>query len=250
MRSVVPGVLFATALMTLTASAQLNQDDRFEILRVLIADNAAARIAMPLGGKGVLLSDAGVIDEESLQSELHDEGRSVIPGEVVEITDIGFGDDVIEVELNDGGETDGGFLSHIRVGIGTGSGTSPIRQQSSEPARGSKVVLRFEDGTPEHMTVDEFRAFLSPVLDFNKQNFMDSGIESLPEEFQQAVSEQHAMIGMDRSTVIMARGRPNGRSWETSEDGVEQEIWIYDKLGFGADFLTFEDGVLVRIVQR
>ena len=232
------------------SSAQVNQQDRFEILRVLIADNAAARIPMPLGDNGVRLSDAGVIDEDHLQEELRDEGRSISPSEVVEITNIGFGNDVIEIELNNGGETEGGFLSRIRVGIGSSGRTTPIREQSSEPAQGSKIILRFENGTPETMSVDELRALLTPVLDFNKQNFMDSGIESLPVEFQEAVGEKRALIGMDRSTVTMARGRPNGRSWETNEEGIEEEIWIYDKLGFGSDFLTFEDGILVRIVQR
>ena len=239
----------ALLLWAQISSAQLNQMDRFEILRVLVADNAASRIAMPLSDDGIRLSDAGVVDEDRLQEELREEGRSISPGEVVEITDIAFGDDVIRVELNEGGETKGSFLSRIRIGVGTSTQSRPIREQS-EPANGSTVTLLFEDGTPEAMTVDEFRAFLSPVLDFNKQNFMDSGVESLPVEFQEAVEEKRALIGMDRSTVTMARGRPNGRSWETNNEGIEEEIWIYDKLGFGADFLTFEEGILVRIVQR
>jgi hypothetical protein len=231
------------------SGAQLNQADRFEILRVLIADNAAARIAMPLGDDGVRLYDDGVIDEENLQEELRDEGHSIEPGEVVEITDIGFGDDFIQLELNGGGEREGGFLSRIRVGFGTSGRTVPVREEG-EPARGSLVVLRFAEQTPESMTVDEFRAFFAPVLDFNKQNFMDSGVESLPVEYQEAVAEKRAMIGMDRSTVTMARGRPNSRSWETNDEGIEEEIWIYDKVGFGADFLTFEEGILVRILRR
>ena len=229
--------------------AQLNQTDRFEILRVLIADNAAARIVMPLGGDGVRLSGTGLIDEDRLRDELGENGSGIAPGQVVEITAIGFGNEVIEIELDGGGERKRSILDRLQIGIG--NRTTPVREQDSTPATGSKIVLRFEDRTPESLTVDELRALLSPVLDFNKQNFMDSGIEALPVEFQEAVQEKRAMIGMDRSTVTRARGRPNNRSWETSNEGFEEEIWMYDKPGFGTDFLHFdENGILVKISER
>jgi len=228
--------------------AQLGQSDRFEILRVLIADNAAARIVMPLGGDGVRLSDTGLIDEERLSEELRENGRAITQGQVVEITDIGFGDEVIEVELDGGGKREGSFLDRIQFGIG--DRTTPVREPDPTPPHGSKIVLRFSDRTPQTLTVDELRALLSPVLDFNKQNFMDSGIESLPTEFQEAVRDKRVMIGMNRDTVIRARGRPNTRSRESTDDGVEQEIWMFDKPGFGADFLYFEEGILVKIVER
>lgn len=230
------------------ASAQVRQADRFEILRVLIADHAAARIVMPLGGHGVRLSEAGVIDENDLAEELGENGRAISPGQVVEITDLKFGDHEIEVELDDGGESKRGFLDRLQVGIG--ASTTPVRPQSETRPHGSKVVLRFDDRVPEILGVEDLRTLLSPVLDFGKQNFMDSGVESLPLEFQEAVRDKRVVIGMDRSTVTLARGRPSGKSWETNEDGIEEEIWMYDKVGFGADFLTFEDGILVKIRER
>jgi hypothetical protein len=230
------------------ATAQVNQADRFEILRVLIADNAAARVVMPLGNAGVRLSDTGLIEEDRLQEELRKNGRAVTLGQVVEITAIEFEDDSIRIELDGGGDRGRGILDRIQVGLG--NRTTPIREQDETPPKGSRIDLRFENGTPGTMTVDELRAYLSPVLDFNKQNFMDSGVESLPLEFQEAVRDKKVLIGMDWSTVTLARGRPHNKFWEATPEGIEQEIWMYDKPGFGADFLTFEDGILVGIVER
>ena len=229
------------------AQAQVSQENRFSILGILIADNAASRIAMPFGGDGVGLSDKGVIDEEKLLEELREQGRSIQEGQVVTITAINFDDDKIEVELDGGGRSKKGFLDRIQFGVGVGN--TPIAQSDSTQYTGSKVVLRFEDKAPLDLTADRLKEYLAPVLDFNKQNFMDSGIESLPEEFQEAVREKEPKIGMDRSTVIAAMGRPHSRIRETTPEGVEQETWIYEKLGFGADFIYFEGDVVVKIVR-
>jgi hypothetical protein len=244
-------LLFVALVLPTAGGAQVRQADQFQILGVLIADNAAARIVMPLGGDGVRLSELGVIDEEKLLEEVRDNGRAIAPGEVVEITAIRFDDDKIEVDLNGGGERGNRFFSLDRIRVGIGGGTAPVTGAEEDAPEGSKIVLRFEDRAPEVLTVEELRTLLSPVLDFNKQNFMDSGIESLPSEFQDAVREGRAVIGMNRSTVTRARGRPNSRSYETSEAGEPEEIWLYERLGFGTDFLTFDEaGILIRIVQQ
>ena len=59
------GVIAALAILTLhvPGRAQVPQDIRFEILRTMIADSAAARTVMPLGTEGVELSQNGEIDE-------------------------------------------------------------------------------------------------------------------------------------------------------------------------------------------
>ena len=53
---------------------------------------------------------------------------------------------------------------------------------------------------------------------------------------------------MDRSTVLMAMGRPDKRVRE-KVDGTEQEDWIYFQRGLRAQFITFEEGVVIRIKQ-
>ena len=51
---------------------------------------------------------------------------------------------------------------------------------------------------------------------------------------------------MDRSTVLLAKGRPDKKVYETV-DGAQREDWIYFNRGMRADFITFEDGVVIRI---
>lgn len=239
------GLAFLTA--GAPARAQISQDNRFEILRTMIADSAASRTLMPLGPNGLELSESGEINEEKLREELRVEGRSVEVGDVVTITNIAFSDDAIEVELNDGGTKKQGILDRITFSAG-GVSSRRVTPADERPATGSKIVLRFDDKAPPELNSDLLKVYLSPVLDFNKQNFMDSGIESLPAEFQDAVRDQKVIIGMDESTVLMAKGRPNTRGRETV-DGVEQTYWIYRENGVARHFITFEDGVVVKTVQ-
>ena len=226
------------------AEAQVSRINRLEILGTLIADNAAARIAMPFGGEGVRLSQTGEIDEDSLLVELREEGRSISVGQVVAITAINFDDDKVEVELDGGGESQRGIFDRLQIGIG---GVNPVAAPREE-ITGSKIVLRFEEKAPASLTTDQLKVLLAPVLDFEKQNFMDAGIEALPEAFQEAVVANEAKIGMDRSTVLMAKGRPDDKVWETV-NGIEREDWIYYKRGLGADFITFEGDLVIRIVR-
>ena len=67
-------------------------------------------------------------------------------------------------------------------------------------------------------------------------------------EFQEAVKAKEARIGMDRSTVIMALGRPDKKVREKLE-GVDTEDWIYFERGLRVQFVTFENNVVVRIRQ-
>lgn len=237
----------ATLTLSLAAHAQVTQENRFEILGTLIADRAASRTVMPLGPNGFELSESGAIDEVGLRKELFTEGRSIETGDVVTITGISFDDDKIEIELNDGGTRNTSILDRITFGTGTTS-RRITEVDNRPPPTGSKIVLRFDDKAPLQLNSELLRTYLAPVLDFNEQNFMDSGIESLPEEFQDAVRAEEVIIGMDQSTVLMAKDRPNQRIRE-QVDGVERETWIYDENGIARDFITFEGGVVVKTVR-
>ena len=236
--------VFVTFALAQSAWAQLSQQRRFEILGTVIADSAVSKIVLPFGDNGITLSSTGEIDQDALQKEVNKEGPSVELDEVVEITGIDFHDDRIEIELNDGGKNKKSILERIEVGFG--DRTSPVSDQDPAEAKGSKIILRFEDKVPPDMTPDDLRAYLSPVLDFNKRTFLDTGIDSLPEEFKEAVLAKEAKIGMDKSTVLLAMGRPDRRIRETV-DGRPREDWIYFKTGLGADFITFEDDIVIAI---
>jgi len=229
--------------------AQISRDSKFGILRTIIAEQASARIALPFGADGVELSETGEINKEKLEKDLKKNGQSIETGKVVTVTDIGFDDNKIEIELDGGGKNKKSFLDKIQVGVGVGNRTTPVgRDDKTQKAKGSKIVLRFEKKVPPDLTPQLLKELLSPVLDFNKHNFLKTGIDALPPEFQEAVKAKEARIGMDRSTVIMALGRPDKKVRE-KVDGVETEDWIYFERGLRVQFVTFESNVVVRIRQ-
>jgi hypothetical protein len=235
--------------LSVPASAQISRDARYEILRTVIADQAAARIALPFGADGVEISDTGQINKDKLDRDLRKNGQSIEPGKVVTVTDISFDDDKIELELDGGGKNKKSFLDRVQVGVGVGGTTTPVgRDDKTAKAKGSKVVIRFVKKVPTDFTPDLLKEILVPLLDFNKRSFMKTGIDALPPEFQEAVKAKEARIGMDRSTVIMALGRPDNKFRET-KNGVYTEQWLYYQRGLRALFVTFEDNVVVEIKQ-
>ena len=155
---------------------------------------------------------------------------------MVTITAINFDDDKIEVELDGGGKNQKSFLDRIQFGIGVGDRS--VARPDSGVYEGSKVVLRFEDKAPIDLTADRLKEYLRRSSISTRQNFMDSGIESLPEEFQEAVLDKEPKIGMDRSTVLAAMGRPNSRIRDTTPEGAEQETWIYENLALAPTLST------------
>jgi translation elongation factor EF-1beta len=243
-RSLLVGLL--SLIATVPLWAQISRDARFEILRTVMADQAAARIAMPFGTSGVDLSDAGEVNKEKVEADIKKNGQSIEVGKVVTVTEIAFGDKQVEIELDGGGKNKKGFLDRLEVGVGTQ--TRPVSKDDPKKAKGSKVVLKFASKVPADLTPDQLKQLLSPVLDFEKRNFLKTGIDALPPEFQEAVKVKEARIGMDRSTVIMALGRPDKKVRE-KVDGIDTEDWIYFQRGLRAQFVTFENDVVVRIRQ-
>ena len=239
-------VLLAT--LAVPAFGQINRDARFEILRTVLAEQASARIVLPFGNDGLELSDAGQVNQEKLQKSMKNDGASIQVEQVVTVTEITFDDNRIEVELDNGGKNKKSFWDRIEVGVGAGDRTvSPTRDDPSK-AKGSKIVLRFAKKVPPDITPDQLKQFLNPVLDFDKRNFLKTGIESLPPEYQEAVKAREARIGMDRATVLLAMGRPDKRIRE-KVDGAYREDWIYNQRGLRVLFVTFEQDVVVRIRQ-
>ena len=238
---------FVCVFACLPVSAQISRDARYEILRTVIADQASARMALPFGADGVEINDSGQINKEKLDRDLRKNGQSIEPGKIVTVTDISFDDDKVEIELDGGGKNKKSVLDRIQIGVGGNAGTVPVRDDKVLQAKGSKVILRFSKKVPPDLTPDQLRQLLDPVLDFNKHNFMKTGIEALPPEFQEAVKEKEAKIGMDRSTVLMALGRPDKKFRDPSKPAYEQ--WLYYLRGLRALFVDFEDNIVVRVRQ-
>jgi len=228
--------------------AQISRDARYDILRTVLADQASARIGLPFGNDGIELSEAGEVNKDKLQREIQKNGQSVEAGKVVTVTDIAFDDNRIVIQLDGGGKNKKSILDRIQVGVGTSTSTVPVQTDDKiARAKGSKITLRFEKKVPADLKPEQLRQLLDPVLDFNKHNFMKTGVDALPPEFQEAVKAKEAKIGMDRSTVIMAMGRPDQKFRDPSKPNYEE--WLYHLRGLRAVFVTFEENVVVSVRQ-
>ena len=243
-------ILPATLCLCLSVPglAQLSRDARYDILRTVMADQASARVGLPGGGAGADLSDSGEINNDKLRRDIQKNGQAIQAGKVVTVTDISFDDNKITVQLDGGGRSSKKkILDHIQIGMGGPDTTVPVQTNPDKAPKGSEVTLHFAKKIPENLTPDELRQLLDPVLDFNKHNFTKTGIEALPPEFQQAVKEKEAKIGMDRSTVMMALGRPDKKFRDPAKPAYEQ--WLYYLRGLRALFVDFEDNIVVRVQQ-
>jgi hypothetical protein len=98
------------------------------------------------------------------------------------------------------------------------------------------------------------KRLLDPILDFGRRPQQVAGVTGAPGAAGAVVDGtdpdadviKEARIGMSRTAVIQALGRPNNRVRETVE-GVEREDWIYNGRGLRTTFVTFENDVVVGI---
>jgi hypothetical protein len=236
-------------VLAVTADAQISQNTRYSIIGSMVATEGAARIPLPLGKSGVELSVNGSVNREKLQKEIAENGQAALPGKVVSITAIDFNDKSIEFEIDGGGTKKKNILSNIQVGVGGGAVNPDQPKKETPPAKGSKITLLFPGKLPSDLTTDQLKDFLSPVLDFSKQSLLRTGIEALPPEFQEAVKNKEALVGMDPNTVLLAMGQPNRRRNEKNSEGVEQEDWIYSGRGRRVTLVTFEKDVVVKVTS-
>ena len=236
--------LAAAALLAPTLlAAGLSPQARMEIIRGLTAEYASLRVPLPRGKKGLTLTSDGKVDEESLKHEITQYGTAVAPNVLVQITAIDIQSKEIVFEINGGGKRKTKWYEHVEVGMG--NRTTPIGQTDSRTPTGSSVTLVFSKKI-EELSVADLKNYLDPVLNFNPVSVLQTISRPIPPEFQQAIQDKKAAVGMDREMVIAAMGQPQRKVRET-KDGVEQEDWIYGTPPMKITFVTFEGEDVVDV---
>jgi hypothetical protein len=241
------GIILAVLCLSLPAVglAQASKASVTEIIRKLLAEEAAARVDLPLGGEGVEVSERGEINESKLKKQIQKNGMSIQAGRVVRVTNVEFGSKNIDIELDHGGKEKKHLSDHLQVSVG-GASTPGPQQASAPKANGSKISLTFSSKVPPNLTFAQLEQLLVPVLDFTKKTIVSTNIESLPPEFKEAVLAKEAVIGMDQDTVLLAMGVPDRKTLE-KVNGVEQEEWQYNGRGVKKTFVTFENNIVVGV---
>lgn len=244
-----------------TTEPRLTAEHRLSILRHLAYEYATSLQPLPASQKekeALEVDRSGRINEDKLRQTLANRGVAVQPGEIVQVTDLEFQREAILFEINGGGKKKRKWYQRIQIQAGGPGGVGQVPtsgpQQTPPPpdgeapklGQGSWIVLSFAGGLPD-MTADEVKQMLGGVLDFNRQSVTVPWIETIPEEFRQAIEEKRAMVGMNKKMVLAALGRPLRKVREV-KNGQETEDWIYGNPPF-VTFVTFVGDEVVAVKE-
>ncbi len=227
------------------AKDQTKFDTHIRLIRGLVREIGVSKVPLPRGKKGVRVDSKGTLDKAAADSQLSAHGMAIKPGMPVEITKINFKAKEIVFDLNGGGKSGTKWYQHIDIGMGTG--TTPIAQAPPTLAYGSSVTLAFPEKVPD-LTVEQVKQALGNVLDFTHHSPTTQYSPEVPPKFKEAIKNHQVIVGMDRDSVLSAKGPPD-RKVREERDGVEQEDWIYGSPPHVL-FVTFDGDSVIKVHQN
>lgn len=232
---------------------KLQPRSRLELIRYVMGEFARAVNPLPSGKKGYRHPAGKPLDAQALRKAASF-GTAVNPGDQVQITKLEFKDDEIWVDINGGGHKKKSWRERITISGGSGGPSMRTTQTSDQPTGpggftgiGSTIILEYDKHVPD-LTPDELKGHLAGFLDFSKQRSASvHWIETLPKEFQDAIREKRAAVGMDREMVIAAIGKPERKVRERDLDGLETEDWIYGHPPSETIFVKFAGDKVIAV---
>ena len=221
---------------------------RLSLVRYIDGEMVRVTRAIPAGKKGFHIKAGNPMDEKALRMAVASAGSAVNPGDHAQITNLGFKDKQIVVDINGGGKGKTSLRDRIHLEIGEPTmPTIPDIPVKTNP--GATLYLDFDNPLPE-MTPDDLKKYLSGVLDFSKQHSAAvQWVESLPPDIQKAIQDRQPVVGMDHDMVLAAMGRPDRKVREKNADGNEIEDWIYGKPPEKTVFVSFEGDKVTQVHQ-
>jgi hypothetical protein len=223
---------------------ELQPESRLLLVRYVDGEFAKLMQGMPGGKKGFKIEVGKPIDPQHLSDMLRLYGTVGNQGDTVQITGVEFQPNAIAIQINGGGKKHFHLRDHLEIG-----GVTP--QQSTAPPDKPGGVLILDYGRPlPDMSPDDLKRDLSVMLDFSKQHSSTvNWVDSLPPQFQQAIKDQHAIVGMNQEMVIAAMGRPEHKVRERDADGYDTEDWIYGSPPAPTTFVTFAGDTVVKVKE-
>lgn len=229
---------------------RLRPESRIEIQRFVNGEFARVVRPLPSHKKGYRVRVGEPVDERALRQAVANTGSAGNPGDLVQITKIEFKGDEIVVDINGGSKKRRSWRDRIQLSIG-GVPTA-TRQSDTTPgyqAAGSTLVLEFGGPLPD-MTPEELKEYLSDFLDFSTgPSAAEHWYETLPPEYQQAITEKRALVGMDREMVVAALGKPGKKVRERTPEGLETEDWIYGTPPGKTIFVKFAGDQVIEVKE-
>jgi hypothetical protein len=233
----------------------LKPESRLLLIRYIHGEFARAVRPVPILKQGFRIKAGAPVNETAANNQLIRSATAAGPGDTVQVTRLEFRNKDIWIDLNGGAREKKRWRDRISVSVG-GPGTSmpttrtTTTDQNATPGYqrvGATLVLEFDGPVPD-MTPDQFKQYLSAYLDISKaRSATVQWFETLAPEFQSAIKEKRAIIGMDREMVVAALGRPEHKVRERDPDGTETEDWIYGHPPTKTIFVKFAGEKVVAV---
>lgn len=225
---------------------QMGNQSKLDIVRFV--DGEFAKVVQPLPHEktGYKIPVGKPLDMKDLKNEIRHEGAIASPGDTVQITNLEFRSKEIAVQINGGGRKKFHIRDHLQVGMGNTPAPMSDDMHPDE-GRGTTIILDYGRPLPD-LSPDDVKTALSVFLDFSKEHSATvNWIDTLPPEFQLAIREHRAMVGMDQEMVIAALGRAEHKVREKDANGNDTEDWIYGTPPAKTTFVTFIGDKVVRV---
>ena len=231
------------------ANPKMTSQTRMQMIRGLNAELVFARRSFPVGQKGLTLKNGKLAPSaEEVDRMVATYGPALKPGDRARITQVRFkGDDTIVFEINGGPIKKKKWYEHITISGSAGgvSPTNPDADPERNNIRGTLVFLEFDHYVPE-MNIEQIKALLLPVLDFNAKSAAEAFIDTLSPKLKQAIKDHQVLVGMNREMVTYSLGRPPKKHREKDGD-TEYEEWIYGEPPKDVQFVRFVGDEVVRL---
>jgi hypothetical protein len=234
------------------SSKSLQPQSRLLLIRFI--DGEFARVVEPLPGgkKGYKVPAGKPLDMKKLSDALRLYGTAASQGDTVQVTGIDFHSDAIVLRINGGGKKHFHLRDHLQIGIGGMSTPGPDQTSQSyaqQQLPGATLVMDYPHGVPD-MSPDDLKRDLSVMLDFsNQRSATVNWIDTLAPQFQEAIKDERAIVGMDSEMVLAAMGRPEHKVRERDPEGNDTEDWIYGTPPSKTTFVTFLGDTVIRVKQ-
>ncbi len=232
-----------------TDTGKLTERNKLDILRSV--DGEFVKVVRPLPSikPGFLLNPTGKIDQKDLQTALMRSLPAANPGDTVQITSIDFKRKSIQVNINGGSHPHKSWRQHIHFSMGMPWPTTRVVR--NEPPglikMGSTLIVDFHGPVP-NITAAQLKKYLSPFIVFTgAHSAAQIWADTLPPKFKKAISDHEAAVGMDRTMVLAALGRPGHKVREYKESGTMTEDWIYGSPPGMTVFVTFIGNEVVKV---
>jgi hypothetical protein len=230
------------------SSEPLKPESRILLIRYVDGEFAKLVQSLPAGKKGFRIAPGKPINKQKLSDALRLYGTAATQGDTVQITGLEFRSQEVVFQINGGGKKHFNWRQHVQIGIGN-TGTPPPETSAPAQVAGGTLILDYGRPVPD-MSPDDLKSDLSAFFDFSRQHSAAvNWIDTLPRQFQDAIKDHRAVVGMDQEMVLAAMGRPEHKVREKSPEGNETEDWIYGSPPARTTFVTFAGDTVIRVKE-